>query len=284
MSSILAAAPTRVFLHDPLSPGHRVGHVLLIPAEETFDELLERVGSLLGEYTSRLFVRTHGCYYEVTSVDMLRSDDVLVSQLGAMEPEDVLYSGNPSTNRDRTSTAIWGPTKSIDVGPPVPTSSRANSPSPEDDLDAEARRLLEREAEDLVEEIARLTTFFDEEERAVVERHRRTPTKVNEDKPSLQDLRRVSQKLEKRWLQQEHARDVKGLLKRVPGGAIVDSPISFGKSKLVGELLESPATVRKTASPEGGRLVAAPPRRTKPKNRLREKMTQAREEKFLQEW
>ena len=144
MSSILAAAPTRVFLHDPLSPGHRVGHVLLIPAEETFDELLERVGSLLGEYTSRLFVRTHGCYYEVTSVDMLRSDDVLVSQLGAMEPEDVLYSGNPSTNRDRTSTAIWGPTKSIDVGPPVPTSSRANSPSPEDDLDAEARRLLAR--------------------------------------------------------------------------------------------------------------------------------------------
>ena len=152
------------------------------------------------------------------------------------------------------------------------------------DVVAEARRLLEREAEDLVEEIARLTTFFDEEERAVVERHRRTPTKVNEDKPSLQDLRRVSQKLEKRWLQQEHARDVKGLLKRVPGGAIVDSPISFGKSKLVGELLESPATVRKTASPEGGRLVAAPPRRTKPKNRLREKMTQAREEKFLQEW
>ena len=137
------------------------------------------------------------------------------------------------------------------------------------DVVAEARRLLEREAEDLVEEIARLTTFFDEEERAVVERHRRTPTKVNEDKPSLQDLRRVSQKLEKRWLQQEHARDVKGLLKRVPGGAIVDSPISFGKSKLVGELLESPATVRKTASPEGGRLVAAPPRRTKPKNRLR---------------
>ena len=152
------------------------------------------------------------------------------------------------------------------------------------DVVAEARRLLEREAEDLVEEIARLTTFFDEEERAVVERHRRTPTKVNEDKPSLQDLRRVSQKLEKRWLQQEHARDVKGLLKRVPGGAIVDSPISFGKSKLVGELLESPATVRKTASPEGGRLAAAPPRRTKPKNRLREKMTQAREEKFLQEW
>ena len=31
-------------------------------------------------------------------------------------------------------------------------------------------------------------------------------------------------------------------------------------------------------------MVAAPPRRTKPKNRLREKMTQAREEKFLQEW
>ena len=152
------------------------------------------------------------------------------------------------------------------------------------DVVAEARRLLEREAEDLVEEIARLTTFFDEEERAVVERHRRTPTKTSEDKPSMQDLRRVSQKLEKRWLQQEHARDVKGLLKRVPGGAIVDSPISFGKSKLVGELLESPATVRKTASPEGGRLAAAPPRRTKPKNRLREKMTQAREEKFLQEW
>ena len=73
-------------------------------------------------------------------------------------------------------------------------------------------------------------------------------------------------------------------LMTVPGGAIVDSPISFGKSKLVGELLESPATVRKTASPEGGRLAAAPPRRTKPKNRLREKMTQAREEKFLQEW
>jgi hypothetical protein len=152
------------------------------------------------------------------------------------------------------------------------------------DVVKEARRLLEREAEDLVEEIARLTTFFDEEERAVCERHRRTPTKKQEDKPSLQDLRRVSQKLEKRWLQQEHARDVKGLLKRVPGGAIVDSPISFGKSKLVGELLESPATVRKTASPEGGRLAAAPPRRTKPKNRLREKMTQAREEKFLQEW
>ena len=153
------------------------------------------------------------------------------------------------------------------------------------DVVKEARRLLEREAEDLVEEIARLTTFFDEEERAVCERHRRTPTKnTNGDKPSLQDLRRVSQKLEKRWLQQEHARDVKGLLKRVPGGAIVDSPISFGKSKLVGELLESPATVRKTASPEGGRLAAAPPRRTKPKNRLREKMTQAREEKFLQEW
>ena len=68
------------------------------------------------------------------------------------------------------------------------------------DVVAEARRLLEREAEDLVEEIARLTTFFDEEERAVVERHRRTPTKTSEDKPSLQDLRRVSQKLEKRWL------------------------------------------------------------------------------------
>ena len=32
------------------------------------------------------------------------------------------------------------------------------------DVVAEARRLLEREAEDLVEEIARLTTFFDEEE------------------------------------------------------------------------------------------------------------------------
>ena len=35
------------------------------------------------------------------------------------------------------------------------------------DVVAEARRLLEREAEDLVEEIERLTTFFDEEERAV---------------------------------------------------------------------------------------------------------------------
>ena len=139
-----ALTTTRVFLHDPLSPGHRVGHVLLIAAEETFDELLERVGSLLGEYTSRLFVRTNGCYYEVTSVDMLRSDDVIVSQLGAMEPDEGLAV--ETTNRDRTSTAIWGPKSSMDRGPPVPVSSRANSPSPEEEdlLGLEAQRLLAR--------------------------------------------------------------------------------------------------------------------------------------------
>lgn len=154
------------------------------------------------------------------------------------------------------------------------------------DVAREARSLLEREAEDLMEEVERLTTFFDEEEEAVCRRHRRTPEKAD-GRPSMAELRKVSQRLEAQWLQQEHKRDVRGVLARAPGGAIVDSPVAFGKSKLVGECLDGTAfspTIRKSSSPEGGRLVQAQPRRSKPKNRLREKMTVAREEKFLQEW
>eukprot|EP00966_Prymnesium_polylepis_P086566 2003404-Prymnesium_polylepis.1 len=64
----------RVFL-DPVPPG-KLGHVLLCPPSETFDGLLERASTLLGEHTTRLFVRAAGGYFQVTSVYMLQDDDV----------------------------------------------------------------------------------------------------------------------------------------------------------------------------------------------------------------
>eukprot|EP00966_Prymnesium_polylepis_P085566 1980962-Prymnesium_polylepis.1 len=134
---------TRVFLLDTQHPGQHVGHVLLCPPDEAFEDLVERVGSLLGEYTSRLFVRSQGGHFEITSVDMLRRDDVIVTQLGAMSAaggDDGPGSGGAGID------APSGPMTVADIGPVVPMSSRASTPLEEEDdeLQLEARELLAR--------------------------------------------------------------------------------------------------------------------------------------------
>ena len=159
-----------------------------------------------------------------------------------------------------------------------------------DEAASEVRRLLETEAADLLAEIDRLAETFDAEEALVVERKTgKTPEKERprSDRPTMDDLRQVGKRLEERWLRSEHRRDVRGVLARAR--APDASPVAFGKSSLVGELVSSLSP--EPPAPPPGRSTAAggtlpPPRRAaaKSKSKLRARLRDAREETFLQDW